>query len=258
MATELEITFDGDTEALRQHRLSVREFGRALSALLAALQRTVTTMTNQSTKEGRFTKRASQVDLELRDLTKSSAKVAFVITEPQEPLIEDAAISTASAAARLLDDIQAESRGEARSQAARRYLSALPGNLKVQSYRLTSNGTVLRTIALSSITLAEVEPGLPSVKTLIGQVSRIGFPPALYTVGITTEDEKTMECEASQQQVEAALKLRDRTVFASVVTHENRSRLVALREDPFTVPPEDDRLRRLSDHWNETLQLLAR
>lgn len=261
MGTELLISFDGDTESLREHRLSIAEFGNAIRELLQAVRRTATAMLSAADNEGQFARQAAAIDLELGTLSQGSVGLAFAVTATprRQPslLPEDNALA-ASAISNLLDCLERESRGEPCSRAARRYLRALPPSVRSQTYELRHAGAVRKSVKISSVALAEPELALPRVQTLVGLISRVGFAPGRPMIGIMPGGgDKMVECTASDSLVEIALQLRGREIYATTVARDKDVRLVALRASPFVPSSAEQRIEEMSLRWGNTLRRLA-
>lgn len=250
MAIELHISFDGTSQALREHRLSVAEFARALVLLRAGLRR-----------EARKIEKGVEVDLELKAIEKGSAVPAFVIKVSPGPnmLLPIAHPDIARAAAvTFMKDVEAEAKGQARSRAARSYLRAIPQSVTAQSYTLRDGEAEILRIPVGGVELVDVGSELPRLREFECAVLGVQFAPAPPRVELYV-DGKRHWYDATAKQVERALELRGRIgpVFATVIGRRHAWRLGALRERQHVAPPPAERTKLIAEKWHDVLTRLA-
>jgi hypothetical protein len=266
MATEIRIVWDGDVPGLSEHRLSLGAFGGPLESLLAALRRIATQMVSTAVEgeypqTGRFTTVAKQLDIQVERLIEGSAGVAAVVvfnqqqSQPPLPLFEDLPIR---AAVELLDAIEEESHGRPRNSAVRKYLRALPGQLRRQEYLVYDGGKERKKVEIKDLNLSEIPPDLPTLQQFEGDVIGVGFEPGRSEVRIKAEASTAIS--ANPQEVDAALHLRGEKVRALAVRVGNRSRLINIKRasDPkftFTNEAVEEHVFR---RWDNLLRRLAK
>lgn len=270
MSVELKIAFDGTTPGLEEHRLSLSAFGESLKLLLAALQRTASAILASASEDpeygsrgGKFAEAAKLLDLELAAVEEGSAAPSFVCTArapgPYLPHVNMSRADLAEAAIeRLVQDIEAESSGKARSPSVRRYLRSLPRGVNSQRYTATRDGKTLRDVRFSTATLADPPRSLPRLIKVTGHVISVGFEPGQSFISLKVGT-KTMKCSASVAQVESAINLRMGPVTATVLDSDKPSIVwIKSAEQPADVPTLDDTIEHLHSNWKRTLEALAR
>ena len=253
MTIELAIAFDGDLESLRQHRLSLAAFGKSLTLLLAGLR--------QAAKK---TERGVVIDLELQRVDTGSSDPVFVVSASLRadnvfPSLQGfmANEAASNAAQSFVRDVEREAKGERVSVAARRYLAALPSQIKKQRYAVRRDGVDIYVAPISNVIIAhEVEPDLDRLRTVECTVLGVHFAPAAPRVELLV-DGKQQWCEATLEQVESALAMRANHVYATIVGRHPSWHLVALRDRPFTPPSPEERLQLLTTRWAGLLERLA-
>ncbi len=266
MATQLTITYDGDSEALREHRLSIGEMGAALVQLLSALRRTATGMArdagmdeNYGAKGGRLSDVAKGLDLQITDIRDGCVNLDFACVQQLQPSETGDLWLTAGAITRVLEDLEEEAKGVPRNAAVRKYLEALPPYVTKQVYVARSNGEVLREVSIGDVTIAQLPASLPRVLRFTGRLARVFFDPGTEKVSIrTAETARVMTLDASPALVERALELRQGDVVATVLTGA-KNRL--LRIDAADAPAGSEsaeRLRYISTRWAGALAKLAK
>lgn len=250
MATELTIAFDGTTDALREHRLSVRDFGPALVYLLAALR--------QSAK--RMSRGAIVVDLELAKVDQGSTVPTFhVVARPrsgQVPLAFADPDLANKATQEVLASIQQRGHGSTPNRAVQKYLSALPKTVTTQGYTLTRGGQVMMAVEVKGSAEEEPGPDLPVLRTIQGSVYGVRFDPMPDAVEIEAAGKKYV-CSANRNLVEKALSMRSQLVYATVVGLPGRWRLVALRAQPFVPQSPEERMASIFSRWSGLFARLA-
>lgn len=117
---------------LAENRLSLGAFAEPLRKLLAAVQRTGSSIVSQAldpdyaAKGGKLAKEPALLDLELAAIERGSAAAVLVATarpSGQMKLIDDLPARTIE---RIVRDMEAERQGKLQNIAVRRYLSSLP------------------------------------------------------------------------------------------------------------------------------------
>jgi hypothetical protein len=268
MSLELEIKFEGEAPDLAEHRLSVARFGEALNLLLQALRRTASAIITEAVEHpaygrrgGKYAEQASQIDLQIREIGAGSLVIGFetAMTPGPGEQVELFADFPEKVLAKVLDDIDAEVRGELRNYRVRRYLTALPADIRHQTYSLRTDGKSLRVVEFGESHLPEVPKEPPKLYRLIERLTSVGFDPGGCFVGITS-DGRTLKASATNDQVDVALQLRTEDVEAAVLVHGNSSRLLWLRraKTPLPVPDPAERIRYLHSEWHETLEELSK
>lgn len=270
MSLDLTILYDGDSDALRAHRLSVREFAKPLRLLLTAVQRTASGIVRQATDEGygerggRLADVAKQLDIEISSLEGGCVQLhaSLVHTVPigATPELPGLDLSEATLV-RLLDDIQAESQGQYRNAAVRRYLKALPKFLTHQSYVAKRGGSVVREVSVNAMAIAA--PSAPSAKLtrISGTVSAVGLEAGRESVTIKSDGQR-FTFWATAPLVERALSLRDGAVVATGVAGvegDKRQRLLRLDLGGADLAGDPaERLTFLANRWSVALEALAK
>lgn len=251
MATDLIITFDGATEALREHRLSLADFGPALMYLRAALQRAARDAAEKGAR--------GSVDLELSAVEKGSTKPTLRIVYRQDgqsafvfTLEEIAAIATT----RVVRDITAESRGEACNVRVRKLLRSIPPGVTVQRYAVVRDGVQIESAEVHVVTLVRPTRAMPTLRSVECVVVGVAFAPAPTTVEIDVAG-RLLTCDATPDMVERALAMRNQRVYATVLGWESRRRLLTLRDRPYVPPPEAERTKAIFTRWADLLERLA-
>lgn len=261
MDKRLEIIWEGNVPGLAEHRLSLDAFGHALQLLLTAYRRIASNLLAQAeSSTGRLHTFAKLFDLELEQIVEGSSGVATacVIHTPPGMLADLLDPWTTRVADALLNDIEAEARGELRNISVRNYLRALPEGLTGQKYAFAENG-YKREVSVGSMRLPEVPAEMPVLHERQYAIVGVGFEPGEQFVRLKGAEE-TVHCEASTSQVARALELRFGSVYAMVVRQQGKKpRLIRLRkagEDlPLLSPEQEEQL--LYGKWTELLRRLA-
>ncbi|HEX9244255.1 MAG TPA: hypothetical protein VF875_17560 [Anaeromyxobacter sp.] len=264
----LKIYWDGDAPGLAEHRLSISAFGPALRALLLAARRIASSIVKDALENseygargGRLADEAKRLDLEVVALEGHSLEPTLALrmhAVPKgetAPLFEHLPVATAE---RLLDFVEAESKGKLASFAVRKYLRALPGGVTVQRYEASRNGTVLRRVDIGAVALP-VEPARPPyLMQLEGQVVGVGFEAQRPEIRILMGT-KRYTCSATLRQVDRAIELRGKMVRALVLSGAE-SRLLWIRPADDLGPLADPRKREdyAFQAWADTLARLAK
>ena len=263
---ELEIEWDGNVNGLAEHRLSVAAFGKPLHLFLAALRRKASNMLRESisrkeTNVGRLAAEADQIDIEIGAIRQGSSGVNGLISVQlppgQQPLWPEGL--AADAIGRLIDDIEAESRGVRRNERVRKYLGALHPGITKQYYALRVDGTVEKELTLGSVAITPDLGSLPYLVEHRGRVVGVGFDPGRHFVRIKTSnvDNSEVTLSATQAQVERALEVRGEDVRILALSSANGKKLLRIQvsnEPPIRL----DVQAYVFDKWSETLERLSR
>lgn len=264
MRVELRIVFDGTEPGLAEHRLSLSAFAEPLRRLLAAVQRTGSSIVSQAlepdygARGGKFAKEAALLDLELATIERGSATPVLVATARpsgrQMSLINDLPARTIQ---RIVNDIEAERQGKLQNITVRRYLSSLPAGVTRQSYCAVVDGTVVATseFAAANITVPKLAPRLCQIA---GHIVAAGFEPGTPSITIK-HGGRTIRCNATAPLVEHAISLRGGEVTAAVVESADVSTLIWVRpySHDFEPPGLDSTVEYLNERWGATLRALA-
>jgi hypothetical protein len=266
VAVGLEIRLEGEAPGLAEHRLSLGAFGPSLEKLLDALRRIASGVVRDARdpdyyapRGGRYAREANLLDVQIETIEEGSLKLALVlalqVVSGQENLFDDLPERTAVAFVRAV-----ESEGHARMENAmvRRYLSSLPEGVTAQGYRATRDGAQLAEVRLGKVSLPDDVGELPALLQADVPVTGVGFAPGKPEVRVLVGPQ-TIRCEATAEQVEAALGLRGRVATVTAVIRGKAGRLVAIR-NAAEVPPgptEDQRTEALFVRWDELLRRLA-
>lgn len=267
---ELEISFEGETPGVHEHRLSVDAFGEPLSRLLLAARRIATQIVTQAidaTEDygsggGRWAKEAGQLDIQITTLEAGSLRLVLALLfnlhqGKQLPLFDDLPERTGSM---LLEAIRDESAGSMRNHSVRKYLASLPPGITSQEYALLKDGQRVGSVAVGEVKLAELPRELPGLVVVDGVVVGVGFEPGRPEVRVRAEaTNRTIVFVSTPERVEAALKLRNAPVRAQAVAIDGKLKLLSIRGADDTLPPvTSERVQELVfDKWHELLKKLA-
>lgn len=274
MQTTLSIRWDGDTPDLAGHRLSLEAWLEPLGLLLRAVRRAASRILKDALDDpeaprrgGRYAKAARQIDLQIMAIHGGCTAAQFLVTGggagtqgelfPQVP-----ADLPARALSRILQDIEQESSGQLANLLIRRYLRALPERVSVHSYDLQQDGVSLKRVEVRGTRSPEL-PSMPAyLSKIMGRVTAVGFEPGTVTIKEDGERRGKITCAATEEQIEAAIALRDKSVVAMYVVNAEQSakpRMVWLYEATAVpeVPDKDARNARFLRDWHHTLELLA-
>lgn len=270
METRLKIIWDGDAPGLAQHRLSLGEFGPALTRLLGAIRRIASGIVTQAqegtdlgVRGGRLAKLASQLDLEVTAVEEGSlglvmACVLRLAAGQNAELFNSLADQACS---EFVSAVEQESAGQPRNGLVREYLRALPAGVSAQSYTVqTSDGKPERTVKIGSMALAALPIDAPSLDEMVSSVVGVGFEPGRLEVRLLdTNNKRALTCVATQALVDRAIALRNKDVRALVVTVGNKTRLLRLNPadaaESKLQPGDRDVL--LWQRWDELLRRFA-
>lgn len=265
MAIELKIVWEGEVPGLADQRLSIAAFGEALKALLVAYRRIASNMISNAVdyaERGRLQGHARWLDIEITDLAKESAGVQAVCTTRSAPGEQVPLFMTdiaRRASVELLAAVKEESDGHPRNSTVRKYLEALPRNLRRQVYELSDNGNRLcEPVIVEVVALATDVPTLelPYLTELSGDIVGVGFEPGKNEVRIKADTTNTLQ--ASTAHVDLAIELRGNPVRALVVVNK-QSRLLRLdsQDAPRFMPTREQAQKYVFEEWDGLLRKLA-
>lgn len=268
MRTELIIQFDGESEALREHRLSVSDFGKPLLLLLSALRRTASGMgrtieegDSYGSRGGRFSRAADALDLQISQVRGGCVQLNLECVHRTEQNATAEMWFAQQAIGRLLDDIKGEARGELRNGNVRKYLASMPPYVTRQKYSAISDGEVFSQVTLGDVHIAEV-PSLPArIQVVEGVLAGVVMEPGKESVSVrsmTPSASTRVTAVATDVLVERALELRHGAVRATILDGQ-KPRLLRIDELGADVAGSPDaRLAFIQSHWAEALRELAK
>jgi hypothetical protein len=266
VAVELKIRWCGTEKGLPEHRLSIAKFGKPLTLLLRALRRTGSNIlvaalddSERGSLGGRLNRQAEGLDLEIVSLGKGSAETRALVTfNPSPgynfPLFSDFVEQTA---VRLINDIDFEQCGRAKSAVARRYLASIPDGVTSQQYAVNVDGEEKVAIEFGEPRLPDVPPPLPVLERMTGRVVGVGFEPGKSYIAFQ-RDEGKLHCLASPEQVEKAIDLRRGEIDAMVLTKGSQNVLLWIKKHPSPQVKAGDVTDHLFDKWDGALRRLAK
>lgn len=263
MTTELEIKFDGETPAIRAHRLSIGELGEPLRLLLAALRRTATLMAKNAIDDGtknpggRYTVLAAGLDLQISAIKDGCVRIVTEATHTPGPKQNAEMWFTREAVTRLLEDIEHEAHDRPRSIVARAYLASLPPSVSTQEYVCRQDGEVVKEVSIGKVTIPAPPADAPRVLRRVCAVAGAQWDSDHESVTLVV-DEKRTRFTASAELVERALAMRNTTVRATVLDAKV-PRL--LRLDAVDAPdgmPAERITGHIMERWAGVLERLAK
>lgn len=270
MSIDLTILYDGSSEALREHRLSVAELGKPLQLLLAAVQRTASGIIRLAAddsygeKGGRFAAAAKRLDIQIAAVSDGCVQLHTALVQETltgENLTIPGLDLPETTLVRLLEDLEAEASGRPRNAAVRRYLRSLPPTVTKQRYIAKRGGVVVREATLGEVNTPPEAARAPKISRVVGIVSAVGLEAEHETITIKGDDGKETFA-ATASLVERALSLRNVPVRATAVAGvagSNRARLVRLDEVNADVAGSPEaRLAFIADKWKDALAALAK
>lgn len=276
MAIELKIKFDGAAHGLKDHRLSLKEFGQALNMLLKALQEAACELLMSEAREGTTPKkRRSQAkkaskfyDLQISTIEEGSTVTGLILDitgktaaqrdlpQPHDP---DEQIK-ARVISQLISDIVNESQGKACNDNARQFIKLIPKGV-THEYCAIQDGITIKHAKIAKISLTNTK-STPRLIKIVGTVSALGLNPASPYILFKYHD-KTVKCFATIPQVEQAWCLREAMIIAALFygsNDESRPRLfwMTAADKPPVVPTIEQTIEELSTKWGDTLMELAK
>jgi hypothetical protein len=267
MSLVLTIRFNGAVPGLDEHRLDIEAFGQALVYLQHAVQRTASGLLKDALDDpayggagGRRAKDAQRVRLQLVTLREGSLDIGFVaeMTAPSSGQLEAFNDLPERALRRVVADIGDESNGRLRNAAVRRYLKALPAGLTLQEYVISDGERELARTEVHTVAVPEEPKAPPRLRRVVGRVVAVGFAPGQPFVRLQSGGDE-IKAEASDEVVDAALRLRRDQVAAMVVcAKENRIVWLRAADDQPTPPDDRGRLEAMTSRWATLLDRLAK
>ncbi len=269
MRAQLDIVWDGTAPGLAEHELSVSALNESLHLLLVAIRRirtnTLTGATGDSERGGRggrLARGCEQIDLRIRTVGHGCLILGVDVVFPDSPngdLFGATHIEETMTA--LFDALGAESRGEPRNLAVRKYLRSLKG-VTSQKYTAHVGDRIVRGVTLGALTLTPDADDHPYPREARGKICGVLFPPDGPEVVVTLPEGTRLRLTATTKQVERALVLRDTEVIARVM-HRDRGkpRLLSLRaadDAPRASPDAEAAQTFVLERWRETLERLGR
>jgi hypothetical protein len=268
METRLKIIWDGDAPGLAQHRLSLAEFGPALTRLLSAMRRIASGIVTQAQegdtglRGGRLAKLASQLDLEVTAVEEGSlglvmACVLRLAAGQNAELFNNLADQTCT---EFVSAVEQESAGQPRNGMVREYLRSLPPGVTSQSYTVQRSDGQGRTVRIGPMALAKLAADAPGLDEVIASIVGVGFEPGRLEVRLLeSKSKRPLSCIATPALVERAIGLRSQSVRALIVTSGNKVRLLRLRstDDSEQAVPSTTREALLWHRWDELLRRFA-
>ena len=265
---ELILRFDGTTPGLSEHVLSLSAFKKSLPLLLAAVQKTVDIVTGTPEVEAERRKAAAKgKDLDLQivsvgdgSLTLKLALVLGIASEPSLLPIDFFTDIAARTAERFTEDVKAEWENRGTRESIRRYMVALPRGIDEQDYDAVANGTVLKSVKLSTREVVEeLRQMVPRTKEIHGSVYGVTFDESTGRVKLRDATGVIHSCRAMPQVIEMAVRLRKASVSGMILCHNEEKRLLTIRESglPRSTMTQVERSAFLVEHWKEALQRLA-
>lgn len=270
METRLKIIWDGDAPGLAQHRLSLAEFGPALTRMLSAMRRIASGILTQAQESGdaglrggRLAKLASQLDLEVTAVEEGSlglvmACVLRLAAGQNAELFNSLADQTCT---EFVSAIEQESVGQPRNGMVREYLRALPEGVTSQSYTVQRSDGQVHTAQIGQMALAKLPADAPGLDEVIANIVGVGFEPGRLEVRLLEpKSKRSLICAATPALVERAIALRSAAVRALVVTSASKVRLLRLghAEEAAMALKPGEREALLWNRWDELLRRFAK
>lgn len=263
MRTEFIVRFDGDADSLREHRLSIADFGQPLQLLLKALRRTASSMGAQieegesyGDRGGRFTRMADGLDLQIAKLEDGCVQLVMDCVH-EAPARHTADMwFTEHAVSRLLEDLEHEAKGTPRNGNARKYLRSLPPYVSAQRYTVRTEGGTLREVSIGTVRIPDLPTDPPRVTIVVGTLAGLGMEDGKESVTIKSAEGR-VTASASADLVERAISMRHEEVRATVLDGA-KPRLLRIDPRAASGPSPAARLALINTHWADALAELAK
>ena len=128
----------------------------------------------------------------------------------------------------FLESLRAESKGELRNAAVRRYLLSLPPGVTRQEYKLQQAEEVIDAATIGDVNIASLPEQLPYLDKIEGDVVGVGFAPGPNEVRIKQKNEAAVGLSAREDHISMSLGFRGAPVIATVLAGKTK-RLLSLR-----------------------------
>lgn len=271
MSVRLKILLDGTESSLEKNRLSLRLFAVPLQELLKAFQVTASRMLSAAMDDseygsagGRRRNQAMRLDLELANISGGCAELEFEVTysplagEKQLELLDSLPERVTT---QFLEHLDEEQQGNLRSANARRYLRALPPTINKQRYIAKKGKSELKKVEFNHPDFNEdQEVDMPTLENIKGKVVAVGFEKGKEYVSFKTGS-KPIKANATIEQVETALEVRNKKIEASIVVYPKpkHTRLIWIRRENSEKPKHKrkDIEKFIYANWSKTLQKLS-
>jgi hypothetical protein len=261
----LRITFKGEAPGIAEHRLSIGSLAIPLLQLLKATRRIASDIIRDSgqyaSTRGRYAKEARAIDLQIESLSNACIEMNLVasVDEPsgfQKGLFpQEMLLRTMS---NLLEAIKAESSGQESNRTVRTFLQMLPPSIQSQDYRLYRNGTLVKELEFSKVSLPEISSLPPFLDIVMGTVSGISFDPGPSEIWIKTEQGALLRCTSRPELIDSALSLRSVPIEALLVRGAEKPRLLWLKPKGEWQPANhEQKMEYLFNRWSAVLERLA-
>jgi hypothetical protein len=261
----LRITFKGEAPGIAEHRLSIGALAVPLMQLLKATRRIASDIIRDSGRyastRGRYAKEARVIDLQIESLSDACIEMNLVasIDEPsvfQKGLFpQEMLLRTMS---NLLEAIKAESSGEESNRTVRTFLQMLPSSIQSQEYRLYRDGTLVKEVGLSKVSLPKILSAPPFLELIAGTVSGVSFHPGPSEVWIRTEQGALLRCAAKPELVDDALSFRSIPIEALLLRGLEKPRLLWLKKKGEWRPANhEEKMEYIFSRWSAVLGRLA-
>jgi hypothetical protein len=261
MRAQLDIVWDGAAPGLAEHELSISALNQSLQLLLMAVRHISAASDPERSGGVRRARGSERIDLRVRTLGHGCLSLGLDVLfpdDPQVPLFGQELVEKTMS--NLVDALGAESRGEPRNAAVRKYLRSLEG-VTSQSYTARLGGRIVQAVAFDTLVLPPEPEEHPYPREVLGEISGVRFPPAKPEVRLGLPDGSELQLYATASQVERALMLRGRQVLVRVMTSgRGKQRLLALRsadEELRAVLTPDEAGTFVLQRWRETLERLG-
>lgn len=270
MTAEIRIRFDGAAPGLGAGRLSLAAFLPALTNLLHAYRRIGSNMIvaaedpEHGVKGGRLAKAATALDLEIGAIHHNCLVIEAVPTSQpiagEHPTLFNELPRIAGE--RLLEDIDAESKGLSRNGLVRKYLREMPPGVTKQTYTLREGGRELRTVEVTEVAVVNDDVTLlPTLREFTALPTGVVFASERPMVKLSAEGEGLSSWYlGSAKHVDTVLAHRGAPVrvlamFGAVST----PRILRMRVGADSLAPASPETinRRIFTDWRKALELLA-
>lgn len=260
MGHRLHIKYDGDVAGLSEHRLSLSQFGSALSELVKVVRRSISNRLVNADRDthgaqgGRLARLAESVDLHVESIDDGSVELALdvEVTGQLDMLALESGLSD------FVDGVERASTGSESNSIFGRYLAALPTGLAAHSYRAAAGDRVFAAASLGPVTATSAEDEAAQGPLLIeveARVRGVDFQPP--RVRLQT-DLGRLSLKASGDLVARALALRDETTRVRYLPSVQRLLAIRGTDDERKAGSFESAVDDVFDRWAELLDRLSR